>query len=182
MWSKNFEAFIPKKLHSPKHNLENATIALEVCASFLVSLPLSKIGETLETFKTIPHRFETFATRRGVSFIDDSKATNMHATLSALASLEKKTLLLLGGLSKGESFKQVVSFKEKLPKIVRFGKASATIKKELGGEILVFSFKILIYSNFRFSVRQSSTILCGIHLDFLSQVYLSLKCYRCWET
>ncbi len=141
--SKNFEAFIPKKLHSPKHNLENATIALEVCASFLVSLPLSKIGETLETFKTIPHRFETFATRRGVSFIDDSKATNMHATLSALASLEKKTLLLLGGLSKGESFKQIASFKEKLPKIVSFGKASATIKKELGGEILVFSFNSL---------------------------------------
>ncbi len=141
--SEKFESFVPKHLHHPKHNLENATIALDVCSSFLLSLPLSKIGQALETFKTIPHRFETFAARQGVCFIDDSKATNMHATLSALASLEEKTLLLLGGLSKGESFKQITSFKEKLPKIVSFGKASATIKKELGGEIPVVSFSSL---------------------------------------
>lgn len=141
--SKNFASFVPQKLHSPKHNLENASIALEVCASFLVDLELSKIGQTLDTFKTIPHRFETFATRQGVVFIDDSKATNMHATLSALDSLEEKTLILLGGLSKGESFQQITSFKQKLTKIVSFGKASATIKKELGAEIPVVSYSSL---------------------------------------
>lgn len=138
----DFEKIVPKKLHSPKHNLKNACYALQLCAS-VCNEKHEALGKTLENFKTIPHRFEYFAKRKEVVFIDDSKATNMNATLSALSSLEQKTLLLLGGLTKGGSFKEILLFKEKIHRILSFGAASATIEKELNTDIPVQAFSSL---------------------------------------
>jgi UDP-N-acetylmuramoylalanine--D-glutamate ligase len=58
----------------------------------------------LKTFKGLPHRLELVAARRGVEWYDDSKGTNVGATVAALRGLGRKSVLILGGDGKGQDF------------------------------------------------------------------------------
>ncbi|MGH8725777.1 MAG: UDP-N-acetylmuramoyl-L-alanine--D-glutamate ligase, partial [Burkholderiales bacterium] len=80
------------------HNVANA---LAACA--LVSI-LKITPDGLRTFKGLPHRLQLVATRRGVEWYDDSKGTNVGATVAALRGLGKKVVLILGGEGKGQDF------------------------------------------------------------------------------
>lgn len=84
------------------HNKENAVIATQ--AAMLMGIDPHSISRTLATFTGLPHRMETVAVRAGVTYVNDSKATNVAATLAALDSYEGSVRLLLGGSGKGESF------------------------------------------------------------------------------
>jgi len=85
-----------------RHNLENAAMA---AVSFLL-----KGGEeetlpaALATFRAPPHRCELVGVVGGVSFIDDSKGTNVAATVAALTSLDGRKVIILGGRGKGEDY------------------------------------------------------------------------------
>lgn len=78
----------------------------------------------------VPHRLEVFKKFNGVTYIDDSKATNPHAMLKAVETLNGNIVLLLGGLNKGFNFNELIS---KLPnnvtKIITFGKSGKKISK-----------------------------------------------------
>jgi UDP-N-acetylmuramoylalanine--D-glutamate ligase len=58
----------------------------------------------LKSFKGLPHRLQLVAARRGVEWYDDSKGTNVGATVAALRGLGKKAVLILGGEGKGQDF------------------------------------------------------------------------------
>ena len=82
-----------------KHNLSNALCAVLVC--FLLGVDVGIACESLPYYKFLPHRLQTVKRHEGVTFVDDSKATNVHATLSALECFANTPLaLIVGGSDK----------------------------------------------------------------------------------
>jgi UDP-N-acetylmuramoylalanine--D-glutamate ligase len=84
------------------HNVANALAAAALVSTLGISLEGLRTG--LKSFKGLPHRLELVATRRGVEWYDDSKGTNVGATVAALRGLGKKAVLILGGEGKGQDF------------------------------------------------------------------------------
>ena len=83
-----------------RHNVANALAA--ALAARLAGAAIGGLRQGLTSFAPLAHRLEPVAERRGVLWVNDSKATNVSATLSALASLERPVVLILGGRDKGE--------------------------------------------------------------------------------
>ncbi|MDQ2622272.1 MAG: UDP-N-acetylmuramoyl-L-alanine--D-glutamate ligase [Actinomycetota bacterium] len=88
------------------HNVANAMAA--AAASMAMGLDEAVVADGLRTFDPVPHRFEPVARIEGVDFINDSKATNVDATVAALGSFEGGVHLILGGSAKGEPFDGLV--------------------------------------------------------------------------
>lgn len=84
------------------NNYANAMAAM-LAVQAIVSDP-DKIGEAVKGFKPLPHRLEYVGSARGVSFYNDSKATNTDSVRSALHSFERPIRIMLGGSDKGEDF------------------------------------------------------------------------------
>ena len=85
------------------HNVANALAALALCEA--AGLPRDGLVATLKAFRGLPHRVEKVAERAdGVSYYDDSKGTNVGATVAALSGLGKRCLLIAGGEGKGQDF------------------------------------------------------------------------------
>jgi len=85
------------------HNRENAAAA--TAAARAAGIAEDDIAEALRTFRGVPHRLEDVGERNGVRYVNDSKATNVAATLRALAAYSDERLhLILGGSTKGEDF------------------------------------------------------------------------------
>jgi UDP-N-acetylmuramoylalanine--D-glutamate ligase len=85
------------------HNRENAAAA--TAAARAASASEEQIARGLRDFKGVPHRLELVAEKRGVRYVNDSKATNVAAALPALSAYEDEPVrLILGGSSKGEDF------------------------------------------------------------------------------
>ncbi|WP_411278304.1 Mur ligase family protein [Gaiella sp.] len=85
------------------HNRENSAAA--VAAARAAGIPDDAIAEALRTFPGVEHRIEEVATIDGVRYVNDSKATNVSATLRALASFPgTRKLVILGGRGKAEPY------------------------------------------------------------------------------
>jgi len=91
---------------SGPHNLENALAAVALARS--LGLPAAAVTEAIENFPGLPHRSEPVGEIRGMIFVNDSKGTNVDATLKSLESfLDRKVWLILGGRDKGGDFKPI---------------------------------------------------------------------------
>jgi UDP-N-acetylmuramoylalanine--D-glutamate ligase len=102
------------------HNQYN-TMAAGI-ASATVGIRKEKIREAIQSFEALEHRMEYVLTVRGVEFINDSKATNVNSTWYALESMEKPTILILGGVDKGNDYTLIRELvKEKVKAIVCMG-------------------------------------------------------------
>ena len=109
-----------------KHNLDNAACSLLV--GRIMGVKDSEIIKKIENFKGLGHRFEKICDFDGVEFIDDSKATNIDASKKALGSVDKKVVLIAGGIDKGGDYKDAVPLvREKVKAIVVIGEASKKI-------------------------------------------------------
>jgi UDP-N-acetylmuramoylalanine--D-glutamate ligase len=84
------------------HNVANAMAA--GAAALSLGLPAEVVAEGLRSFAGVAHRLEPVGEIGGVSYVNDSKATNVEATITALASFDSGVRLILGGSLKGESF------------------------------------------------------------------------------
>jgi len=85
-----------------RHNQYN-TMAAGLAAAVL-GIRKETIREAISTFENLEHRMEFVATVKGVSYINDSKATNVNSTWFALESIETPTVLILGGVDKGNDY------------------------------------------------------------------------------
>ena len=110
-----------------KHNIANVLAALAL--GYSVDLPMQTMLDTLKAFKGLPHRCQTVAEINSVLYVNDSKATNVGATLAALSgfgsSVDKNLILIAGGQAKDQDFtdlKQSVSDYVKL--IILIGEAA----------------------------------------------------------
>src|SRR5204863_618664 len=116
----------------PVHGAHNVANALGACAlAVSAGVSLQELGAALRTFKGLPHRLELVALRRGVEWYDDSKGTNVGATVAALQGLGKKAVLILGGEGKGQDFSPlapvVAEFAKKVLLIGRDGPLIAKV-------------------------------------------------------
>ena len=87
------------------HNLENSLAAATAAAARGVAP--EAIAEGLRTFRGVPHRLEQAGTVAGVTYVNDSKATNVDATLTALYAYPERTHLILGGRDKASDYRPV---------------------------------------------------------------------------
>jgi UDP-N-acetylmuramoylalanine--D-glutamate ligase len=83
-------------------NAANALAALALCRA--IDLPYTLLLDGLRAFRGLPHRVERVAEIDGVVFVDDSKGTNVGATVAALAGLGRPSVLIAGGDGKGQDF------------------------------------------------------------------------------
>ena len=84
------------------HNAANALAALALCRA--AGLPLAPLLEALHGFRGLPHRLEQVALIGDVIYYDDSKGTNVGATVAALQGLGRQAVLIAGGDGKGQDF------------------------------------------------------------------------------
>jgi UDP-N-acetylmuramoylalanine--D-glutamate ligase len=84
------------------HNLEN--VAMTLATAYLLGIVVGDVREILADFNSLPHRCELVATIDGVAYVDDSKGTNVAASITALTSIEGRKVAILGGKSKGEDY------------------------------------------------------------------------------
>lgn len=119
-----------------KHNLENALAA--VATSLLSGISPETIMKSLAGFKGLRHRIELVDVVDGVSFYDDSKATNPDAAKRALESFDEPVIIIAGGRNKGMDFHSMVrAMKERGKTAVLFGESAeelATMIAETGGD------------------------------------------------
>ena len=87
------------------HNVQNVLAAVAVAK--LLGVNTQTLADALVSFKGIRHRIETVATVDDVTYIDDSKGTNVDATLKAVACMKAETILLLGGKDKGYDYRKL---------------------------------------------------------------------------
>jgi UDP-N-acetylmuramoylalanine--D-glutamate ligase len=115
-----------------KHNQYN-TMAACVAATTM-DIRKDKIRDAVQNFQSLEHRMEHVATVRGVEFINDSKATNVNSTWYALESMTKPTVLILGGVDKGNDYSLIADLvKEKVKAIICLGTDNSKIIDAFSG-------------------------------------------------
>lgn len=117
-----------------KHNQYN-TMAAGIAAATL-GIRKEKIREAVTTFESLEHRMEYVTTIKGVEYINDSKATNINSTWFALESMDKPTILILGGVDKGNDYEVLKDLvKEKVKAIVCLGTDNRKIHEAFGDTV-----------------------------------------------
>lgn len=111
-----------------KHNLYNSMAA--GVASRILELRKDVVRESLEHFESIEHRMEFVARVHGITFINDSKATNINSTWYALESMDKPVIWVAGGQDKGNDYNELLELvKQKVKAIICLTKDSSKIRK-----------------------------------------------------
>ncbi len=114
------------------HNVANAQAALALCCS--IELPMPVLLEALKYFKGLPHRVERVACFNGVAFYDDSKGTNVGATVAALQGLGCKSVLIAGGMGKEQDFSPLnLAVRQHARAVVLIGQDAPLIEAALQG-------------------------------------------------
>jgi len=114
------------------HNAANALAALALGEA--AGLKLSAMLEALETFPGLEHRSAWVADLAGVRYIDDSKGTNVGATLAAVSGLSGPLILIAGGQGKGQDFSPLAAaVRGKVRHAVLIGKDAAVVESALRG-------------------------------------------------
>jgi UDP-N-acetylmuramoylalanine--D-glutamate ligase len=118
------------------HNLENVLAA--VCAGALMGCAPEKIRQAVRDFKAVEHRLEFVATIRGVDYYNDSKATNVDATIKALESFPANIHLILGGKDKGSDYSVLNDLlRQRIKRVYTIGAAAAKIEGQIKGSEVV---------------------------------------------
>ncbi|MDL1956697.1 MAG: UDP-N-acetylmuramoyl-L-alanine--D-glutamate ligase [Candidatus Desulfofervidus auxilii] len=124
------------------HNYKNIMAALTIAQ--IIKCPFSSTIKAISSFKGLPHRLEWVSSLNGVNFYNDSKATNVGATIAALESLSKPIVLIAGGLGKGQKFDSLRPLvTKKVKALVLIGTSAEDIEKALKGTTMIFKAKDL---------------------------------------
>ena len=113
-------------------NLENVLAA--ICAGALMGVKPEHIRRAVQQFKAVEHRLEYVATIRGVDYYNDSKATNVDATIKALESFPANIHLILGGKDKGSDYTVLNDLlRERVKRVYTIGAAAEKIESHIKG-------------------------------------------------
>ena len=114
------------------HNVENVLAA--VCAGALMGCKPELIRKAVRDFKAVEHRLEYVATVKGVEYYDDSKATNVDATIKALESFPANIHLILGGKDKGSDYRVLNDLlRQRVKRVYTIGAAAEKIESHIKG-------------------------------------------------
>lgn len=110
-----------------EHNLENILSA--IAAAKLSGVENSAIQEVLKTFTGVKHRLQFVMEVNGRKFYNDSKATNILATIKALSAFKSPIILLAGGLDRGNEFDELHPFLKNVKALITFGQTAPKIER-----------------------------------------------------
>ncbi len=159
-----------------KHNAYN-TMAASIAATTL-GIRKEKIREAVSNFHNLEHRMEFVATVRGVDFINDSKATNVNSTWYALESMQKKTVLVIGGVDKGNDYSLIADLvKEKVKAIVCMGTDNNKIVDFFKGMVPV----IIVTDSAKKAVTESFKLAEKGEVVLLSPACASFDLFKNYE-
>ncbi len=114
-----------------KHNIHNSMAA--GVAAHLMEIRKESIKQSLSDFQNIAHRLEYVASIHGITFINDSKATNVNSTWYALEYMDKPTVWIVGGVDKGNNYDLLLPMVgEKVKAIVCLGLDNKNIHNAFG--------------------------------------------------
>lgn len=118
------------------HNVENVLAA--ICAGALLGVKPEQIRQAVRNFKAVEHRLQHIATIRGVEYYNDSKATNVDATIKALESFPNNIHLILGGKDKGSDYTVLNDLlRQRVKRVYTIGAAAAKIESQIKGTEIV---------------------------------------------
>lgn len=117
-----------------KHNIKNAMAATTVAS--LLKIRKQTIRESLENFQGVEHRLEHVLKINKVHYINDSKATNVNSTYYALESMDAPTVWIVGGVDKGNNYKELYPFvNEKVKAIICLGVDNQKLMENFGSMV-----------------------------------------------
>ncbi|HEV2111608.1 MAG TPA: UDP-N-acetylmuramoyl-L-alanine--D-glutamate ligase [Gammaproteobacteria bacterium] len=119
-----------------RHNLANALAALALGDA--VGLPMAAMVDALQDFRGLPHRMEYLVTVNEVTYYDDSKGTNLGATLAAVEGVTQPLVLIAGGDAKGQDFALLAEvLAKKARAAVLLGKDAPLLERAFAGRLPV---------------------------------------------
>ena len=114
------------------HNVENVLAAVAI--GMIAGVAPERIREAVKNFKAVEHRLEYVATINGVEFYNDSKATNVDATIKALESFSKNIHIILGGKDKGSDYTVLTPLLQtRVKRVYTIGAAAEKIESHIRG-------------------------------------------------
>lgn len=108
------------------HNAENAMAAIMVAKEF--NIPNEIINKTICNFKGVEHRLEFCSEINGVKYYNDTEATNIKCTQIALSSFDKPTIIILGGLDRGQNFNELTPYMKNVKAIIAIGECRKRVE------------------------------------------------------
>jgi UDP-N-acetylmuramoylalanine--D-glutamate ligase len=154
------------------HNLENVMAAST--AALAAGAEPAAVQAAIDEFAGLPHRLELVREHGGVSYVDDSKGTNVGAVVKSLASIPNPVILLAGGVDKGGSYAPLRKLvRERVKRLVLFGEARDKIRAELGAET-----DTVVATTFEEAVAQAAAVACAGDTVLLSPACSSFDMFR----
>lgn len=124
------------------HNVENVMVALMVAKELKISDQI--ITQVIRNFKGVEHRLEYVDTVNGRKFYNDTEATNIKCTQIALSAFEEPTILILGGLERGQDFFGLSDYLKNVKSIIAIGECRNRVVQFANTmEIPVYSYEFL---------------------------------------
>jgi len=118
------------------HNVENVLAA--VCAARLAGVESETIRTAVRAFKAVEHRLEFVRETGGVRYYNDSKATNVDATMKAVEAFAGGIHLILGGKDKGSDYRVLEALlRERVKTVITIGSAAEKIERQLDGVVKI---------------------------------------------
>jgi UDP-N-acetylmuramoylalanine--D-glutamate ligase len=158
------------------HNVANALAALALCRA--IDIPMTDLLEALRSFKGLPHRVERMAEMDGLTYYDDSKGTNVGATVAALQGLGCKAVLIAGGEGKGQDFAPLnPAVAQHARAVVLIGRDAPLIEAALNG----CGVKVVHAEDMRDAVQQAAQLAQSGDAVLLSPACASFDMFRNYE-
>jgi UDP-N-acetylmuramoylalanine--D-glutamate ligase len=157
------------------HNLENALAATAL--SILAGADVRSVAAVLRTFPGLEHRLEFVRSKDGVSYMNDSKGTNVGAVIKSVEGFTQPVILIAGGLDKGSDFSPLYDlFKHKVKLLILIGKAADKMAKVLGA-----ATETVLAPSLQEAVRLASTRAGHGDVVLLSPACASFDMFRDFE-
>ncbi|HYC54079.1 MAG TPA: UDP-N-acetylmuramoyl-L-alanine--D-glutamate ligase [Candidatus Binatia bacterium] len=131
----DFLVRLPERWPRLPHDLENAAAAAEMVR--VLGIDADAVERALASFQPLRHRLALVAEIGGVSWWNDSKATNVGATLSSLRAFDGNVVLLAGGVSKGCDFAPLAAEASRIKLAIAYGACAAEVESALAAQVRV---------------------------------------------
>jgi UDP-N-acetylmuramoylalanine--D-glutamate ligase len=157
------------------HNVENVLAAVTI--GMAAGVEPAAIRRAVKDFRAVEHRLEYVATLRGVQYYNDSKATNVDATIKALESFPANVHLILGGRDKDSDYSVLQPLiAARVKRVYTIGEAAAKIESQIGGAASVLSAQTL-----EAAVREAAELAAAGDIVLLAPACASYDQFSSYE-
>lgn len=157
------------------HNYENVMCAIMVCKE--MNVPNDVMNKVIKDFSGVEHRIEFVRDINNVLYFNDSKSTNIKSTQIALAAFDKPTILILGGLDRGQSFLPLKEYLSYTKLVICYGECKNRIYEEMSS----LSIETIVTDNLSSAVSIAYEHSTSGDIVLLSPGSASWDQYKCFE-